>query len=60
MRLSDKITKVIEATTPASVHTYTGIPYSTANRLKNGHIKVKNITLETAEKIGAYADLVLK
>lgn len=60
MKLSEKITALIERSTAYAVHTYTGIPYSTANRLKNGKIKVSNITLETAEKIGAYADIVLK
>ena len=60
MKLSDKIAGLIQSVPAYRVHKNADIPYSTANRLKNGHIKIENLTLETAEKIGAYADIVLK
>ena len=60
MKLSEKIAGLIQTVPAYRIHKHASVPYSTANRLKNGHIKIGNLTLETAEKIGAYADIVLK
>lgn len=59
-RLRDEVTAVLARGTVNKIALYTGLNKGGISRLKSGKRDVSGITLETAEKIAAIADRILK
>ena len=59
-RLRDEVTSVLKAGSVNKIALYTGLNKGGISRLKAGKRDVSGISLETAEKIAAIADVILK
>lgn len=55
---TDKIRRLLEATTQYQIAKETGISQSNLSNLKNGKRKIENLTIEVGSKLTSYAEKI--